>query len=90
MTIWEYGFMVMAMKTTVDLPDRLLIAAKQLAAEERRPLKDLVAEGLRRVLEQSAAAHVREPRVRWVTAKGGVPAETADREAMQSWMSRVT
>ena len=82
--------MVMAMKTTVDLPDRLLIAAKQLAAEERRPLKDLIAEGLRRVLDRSASAHVREPRVRWVTAKGGVPSETADREAMQSWMSRDT
>jgi hypothetical protein len=83
MALW-----LLAMKTTVDLPDRLLIAAKQLAAEERRPLKDVMAEGLRRVLEQSAPAHVREPRFRWVTAKGGVPPETADREAMQSWMSR--
>ena len=82
--------MFMAMQSTVDLPDRLLIAAKQLAAEERRPLKDLMAEGLRRVLEQSVPAHVREPRVRWVTAKGGVPPETADRDAMQSWMSRDT
>ncbi|HXG31999.1 MAG TPA: hypothetical protein VNJ11_01430 [Bryobacteraceae bacterium] len=34
------------MKTTVDLPDELLIAAKKRAAEERLTLRELLARGL--------------------------------------------
>ena len=39
------------MRTTVDLPDELYRRAKAEAALRGRKLKDLVEEGLRRVLE---------------------------------------
>jgi hypothetical protein len=39
--------MVLCMKTTVELPDDLLVEAKKLAAELRVPLRRLVEEGLR-------------------------------------------
>ena len=76
------------MKTTVDIPDRLVIAAKQKAAAQRRPLRALVEEGLRLVVETPAAARRPARRVRWVVAKGGAPAETADRAAMYDWLER--
>jgi hypothetical protein len=76
------------MKTTVDLPDGLVIAAKQRAAAQRRPLRELVEEGLRRVLETPAESGRAARRLRWVVAKGGAPAETADRAAMYDWLER--
>lgn len=36
------------MKTTVDLPDELLIAAKQVAARRRTTLKEMLTRSLRR------------------------------------------
>ena len=39
------------MKTTIELPDELFRRAKATAALRGRKLKDLVEEGLRRVLE---------------------------------------
>ena len=44
--------MVVCMKTTVNIADPLLSAAKLLAAEERTTLRALIEEGLRRVLER--------------------------------------
>lgn len=44
--------MVVCMKTTVNIADPLLFAAKKLAAEEGSTLRALVEEGLRRVLER--------------------------------------
>src|SRR4051812_25265013 len=41
-------------KTTLDLPDELLIAAKKKGAEQRRPLRVLVEETLRVVLADYA------------------------------------
>jgi hypothetical protein len=51
------------MKTTVDLPDALLQAARERARREDTTLRELVAEGLRRVLaeEADAAAYRYEP-----------------------------
>jgi len=76
------------MKTTVDLPDDLLIAAKKLAAERRTTLRSLVERGLRRELGKSerSAAH-RRPRIRWVTVKGGLASglDVADRAGMMNW-----
>jgi len=43
------------MRTTVDIPDELFRRAKSEAALRGRKLKDLVADGLRRVLEDPAA-----------------------------------
>jgi hypothetical protein len=39
------------MKTTIDLPDEVLVKAKMLAAERRTTLRELVLEGLKRVTE---------------------------------------
>ena len=44
--------MVTHMKTTVDINDHLLESAKRRAHEEKRTLKDLMEEGLRRVLNE--------------------------------------
>ena len=44
--------MVGHMKTTIDLPDPLLEAAKARAREPHRTLKDIMEEGLRRVLAE--------------------------------------
>jgi hypothetical protein len=40
------------MRTTVDIPDHLLLEAKQVAARQRRPLTVLVTESLRRYLAE--------------------------------------
>jgi hypothetical protein len=78
------------MKTTVDIPDELLIQAKKRAAETRTPLRTLIARGLRR--ELSAGGRKAKPaggkvKIRWVTAPGGLPSglEVANREALQAW-----
>jgi hypothetical protein len=39
------------MKTTIDLPDDVLVRAKIFAAERRTTLRELVVEGLKRVTE---------------------------------------
>jgi hypothetical protein len=44
--------MVSHMKTTVQIPDSLLDAARKLANQERTTLKALIEEGLRRVVSQ--------------------------------------
>jgi hypothetical protein len=74
------------MKTTIDLPDELFVAAKKKAAEERRSLRDLVASGLREQVRPSfRRARVASP-IRWVTVKGGVPKgiDVSDREKMHT------
>lgn len=81
------------MKTTVELPDDLLITAKKRAAELRVPLRALIERGLRRELETSAEADVtkpRRPKIRWVTHRGGLPPglDVRDRAAMHDWLRR--
>lgn len=74
------------MKTTVELPDELLVAAKKRAAEERTTLRALIARGLRQVL---AARPSRESgRIEWVTSDGGLPPglDLSSRERMHDWM----
>jgi hypothetical protein len=75
------------MKTTLDLPDELLIEAKKLAAEQRRPLRAIVEEGLRMALRKPASK-ARKKRVHLITVKGGLPRglDLSDREAMHRWL----
>ena len=47
------------MKTTFDLPEPLLREAKSVAAQQGRPLRDLVAEALVEKLSATAAARAR-------------------------------
>ena len=77
------------MKTTLELPDELLIQAKQRAAEQRRPLRALVEEGLRLVL-RSPESKPRKKQVRLITVKGGLPPDLdlSNREAMYEWLDK--
>jgi hypothetical protein len=89
----KYGNMALRMKTTVELPDELLIAAKKRAAELRRPLRELVEAGLRQQLSAPRGGKRRgRKKVRWVVAKGGLPAgaDLADRVAMHEWIDKQT
>ena len=72
------------MKTTIELPDELFVAAKKRAADERRPLRDLVARGIRAQLQHPARGPRERKAIRWVTVKGGLPPGLAvgDRAAM--------
>jgi len=77
------------MKTTIELPDELLIEAKKAAAEQRRPLRALVEEGLRIVLR--APRKKTSPKsVRLVTVKGGLPRDLdlSSREKMYDWIEK--
>jgi hypothetical protein len=79
------------MKTTVDLPDELLIRAKKRAAETRTPLRLLIERGLRRELASSRGgkqARRADRKIRWVVAPGGLPpgVDVADRGSLQDWL----
>jgi hypothetical protein len=78
------------MKTTLDLPDALFVAAKKRAADERRPLRDLVAAGLRAQLQSPARSRRKARAIAWVTVKGGLPpgVDVADRDAMHDSLRR--
>jgi len=82
-----YGFILLCMKTTIELPDELFIEAKKKAAELRVPLRKIVEQGLRAWL---ARPEVKKPgkrrRLRWITVDGGLPPglDPADRETMHA------
>lgn len=77
------------MKTTLELPDELLIEAKKRAAEQRRPLRALVEEGLRMALRKPDV-RPRKKQVRIITVKGGLPPDLdlSNREAMSEWLEK--
>jgi hypothetical protein len=78
-------------KTTVELPDDLLIAAKQRAAELRCSLRTLIERGLRRELSADrTAGRSRKRVIRFVTVRGGLPPglDLRDRGAMHDWLRR--
>lgn len=85
-----YGIMGFCMKTTVDLPDELLIAAKKRAVDERLTLRELMIRALRRELEARRHSPRRRRRIRWVVAPGGLPPglDVADREKIYEWLVR--
>ena len=78
------------MKTTIDLPDELLIAAKKRAAELRCTLKTLIERGLRRELSDRRTIRAKKRTIRWVTVPGGLPRglDIRDRAAMHDWLRR--
>lgn len=49
------------MRTTIDLPEHLLVEAKKLAAEQRIPLTRLMEEGLRAYLSEQRLRSREEP-----------------------------
>lgn len=79
------------MKTTVDLPDELLIAAKKRAADLRVTLKEILAAGLRRELSRPVRRRAGGKRpIRWVMVKGGLAPglDLSDRVKMHEWIQR--
>ena len=78
------------MKTTIELPDELFVAAKKRAAELRCSLKALIERGLRKELRRPRSGQRRRRRIGWVTVRGGVPPgmDVADRESMYRWIGR--
>jgi len=78
------------MKTTVDLPTELFIAAKKRAAELRQPLRALIERGLRAEIRRSTGRSpaAKPAKIRWVTVAGGLPAgvDVSDRAAMHEWL----
>jgi hypothetical protein len=81
--------MLSRMKTTVDLPDDLFIAAKKRAAELRQPLRVLIERGLRAEPGRGAGQRQAKPRtIRWVTVAGGLPpgVDVANRAEMHDWL----
>ena len=68
-------------RTTVNLPDALLQAAKQRAAQQERTLTSLIEEGLRQVLADSVEAEV--PTLpNWGTGDGKVLVDLDERAAV--------
>jgi hypothetical protein len=62
------------MKTTVDLPKTLLIAAKKRAAKSGTTLKAILEAALRSELARDRPQSARRRRpIHWVTVKGGLP-----------------
>lgn len=66
------------MKTTFDLPNLLLRKAKALAAQQGRPLRDLVAEAIDEKLEHAVGGAVDTAR-----------ASEGRREAWERWKTRL-
>jgi hypothetical protein len=78
------------MKTTVELPDELLIEAKKRAAELRRPLRALFEDALREHLARRPNSVGGPPKIRWITVDGGLPPDldVSDRALMHEWLRR--
>ena len=78
------------MKTTIDLPDELLIQAKKHAAESRTTLRAIFERGLRRELNGGPGKARRTRPIRWVVARGGLPEglDIGDRARMHEWIRR--
>lgn len=81
------------MKTTIELPEDLFVAAKKEAAERRVTLKVLVESGLRRELAAGRPGKPsagKRPRIRWVTVPGGVPpgVDVADRGSLYDFSTK--
>jgi hypothetical protein len=76
------------MKTTLDLEDELVIAAKKRAAEERTSLKAIVERGLRAELKRPRTRSGSRKVIQWVTVDGGlaVDLDVSDREGMHDWL----
>ena len=78
------------MKTTIELPDDLFVAAKRRAAEDRSTLRAIIERGLRTHLHRPRTGGKRSGRaaIRWVTVDGGLPPglDLGNREAMHDWL----
>jgi hypothetical protein len=77
------------MKTTIELPDDLMIEVKKAAAERRTTIRQLVERGLRRELAEPAVESDEAGVIHWVTVDGGLPPDldVADRASLRDWVA---
>ena len=66
------------MKTTIDLPDDVLVKAKILAAERRTTLRELVLEGLKRVTENPTEDEKKRRRAAFAQVLEGMQASNTE------------
>ncbi len=78
------------MKTTIELPDELLIAAKKKAAETRSTLREIFERALRRELAAPAQPRRKPRKLKFVTVPGGLPPDLdiSSREKMWEWFDK--
>ncbi len=78
------------MKTTIDIPDDLLLAAKREALESGRTLRELVNLGLRHQLAAPARSRRKRASFRLVTVPGKLAPglDLSSREAMHDYLHR--
>ena len=74
--------MLICMRTTINLPDALVEAAKAKAAAEGRTFTSVVEEGLHAALAVPAPRPVREPLPAYGRPGGRFLMDPADREAL--------
>ncbi len=81
--------MVPSMKTTIELPDALVIAAKKRAAELRKPLRELVEAGLRAELARKPSPGKRK-RLHLTMSRGNLPEglDLSSRSKMWEWIDK--
>ena len=79
----------MTIKTTIEIPDDLFVAAKRHAAGQRTTLRTLVERGLRSEL-RGARPKKALAKIKWITVDGGLPTgvDVADRAAMIDRLQR--
>jgi len=78
-------------RTTIELPEGLFIAAKKRAADLRRPLRALIEDGLRSQLASPIKSKIQaNKKIHWVTVDGGLPPglNVADRSSMYGKLQR--
>ena len=81
--------MVLWVKTTLEIEDSLLIAAKKRAAELRRPLRLLVEAGLRQQISGTKRpSRPKAAKIQWVTVPGGLSVDVSSRESLHAWLNR--
>lgn len=84
------------MKTTLELPDDLLIKAKQVAAQRRTTLKEMVAHSLRREigldamsdLDSDGAYELSELGLPRLKKRGGSPVDHSTVKAIEAEIDR--
>ena len=79
------------MKTTIELPDELLIALKKKAVKTRTTLRVILERAARRELEQpESGPRPKRRKIRWVVTDGGVPPglDVSNREKMWDRIER--
>jgi hypothetical protein len=78
-------------KTTVELPDELMVEVKVAAARRRCTLREFVEAALRREMAHPVkSGRAKPPRLKLTTSRGGLAPgfDAANRETMYNWIGR--